>query len=249
MKDTREEIQDTAVGDAIRRLPIPDPRPTFFTDLRGDLERELHEGIVASARSLPRRRRYVRAIAVTAVVSAAVGGVVGASVSRAASGESDTTATEVLVSASTVGFMPAPGWNTIASNMAVGEETSPVAWAATIPFEPEDDYAGFPDNTVAELPSGGIVISVLGPRPFTGEAPFSQLSEEPLVVPEENCLTEAYADQPQPHIALCPLDRWVGNDQVLNVLVWFGTADPGDQPSQAQIDAANAELARFVIPD
>jgi hypothetical protein len=154
----------------------------------------------------------------------------------------------VLSAPTTVRFDPAAGWHTVTATVPVGEETSPSAWAATVSFDPEDDGADFPDSTVKELEAGEIVISVLGPRRFRGQADFAQLSTEPLVISTEGCVTEAYEGQPEPHIALCHLNRWVGEDQVMNVLVWFGTGGPGRAPSQAQVAAANEELARVVIP-
>jgi hypothetical protein len=148
-----------------------------------------------------------------------------------------------------IAFVPADGWNTVMATIAVGEETSAVAWASTGVFSPEDEGAGFPDATVQELPSGEIVISALGPRPFTGEADFPQLADDPLVIGSDECISRAYDGQPAPHITLCHLDRWVGQDRVLNVEVWLGARGPGQIPSEDLLAAANEQLGRLVVDD
>jgi hypothetical protein len=146
-------------------------------------------------------------------------------------------------------FVPADGWNTVAKIAAVGEGTSPVAWAATVPFSPEDEGAGFPDATVAGLRNGEIAITALGPRPFAGEADFPQLADSPLVIGSEQCISRAFDGQPAPHITLCQLDRRVGQDWVLNVLVWLGAAGPEQIPHEVYLAEANAQLARLVMDD
>jgi hypothetical protein len=144
-------------------------------------------------------------------------------------------------------FVPADGWNTVTQSVAVGEETSPVVWATTGVFSPEDEGAGFPDATVRELPPGGIVISALGPRTFAGEADFAQLGDEPLAIGSDECISRAYEDQPAPHITYCHLDRWVGQDRVLNVQVWLGGPAPGQIPGDEVLAAANEQLRRLVV--
>jgi hypothetical protein len=150
---------------------------------------------------------------------------------------------------SKIGFVPADGWNTVTATVAVGEEMSPVAWAATVPFRPEDEGADFPDATVAALLNGETVISALGPRPFTGEADFPQLEAEPLVIGSEQCISRAYDGQPAPHITFCHLDRWIGQGHVLNVDVWLGAAGPLQIPGEDQLEEANDQLSRLVIDD
>jgi hypothetical protein len=144
-------------------------------------------------------------------------------------------------------FAPADGWNTVTQSVAVGEEISPVVWATTGVFSPEDEGAGFPDATVRELPPGGIVISALGPRPFAGEADFPQLEDELLAIGSDECISRAYEDQPAPHITYCHLDRWVGQDHVLNVQVWLGGPAPGQIPGDDVLAAANEQLGRLVV--
>jgi hypothetical protein len=143
-------------------------------------------------------------------------------------------------------FRSAPGWTTYEARIQIGDQTSPVAWAANVPFSAERVQQGLPDNTVKSLPSGGIVISVLGPRRFEGEAAFSDISE-PLQLSADECVT-SYEGQPKPNVSVCPLDRKIGSDHVLNVLVWFGTDGPREKPAQQLLDAANAELTRLSLP-
>jgi hypothetical protein len=143
-------------------------------------------------------------------------------------------------------FLSAPAWTTYEGRTQIGDQTSPVAWAANIPFSAEHLQHGLPHNTVRSLPNGGIVISVLGPRRFDGEADFPDISE-PLQVSADACVA-SYEGQPKSNVSVCPLDRKVGDDHVLNVLVWFGTDGPGGKPAQQQLDAANAELTRLSLP-
>jgi hypothetical protein len=142
-------------------------------------------------------------------------------------------------------FPPAKGWKTFESRTDVGTESAPVAWTANVPFAAERVDQGLPENTVRRLPAGGIVISALGPRPFKGDAPFPDLSV-PLEVSLQSCVT-SYEGQSNTHVTLCPLDRRVGSDQVLNVMVWLGAEAPGAQPSQKLLDLANAQLSRLTI--
>jgi hypothetical protein len=145
-------------------------------------------------------------------------------------------------------LVPLSEWQRVRSTLSVGGEMSPVAWSATSRFQSEDEGADFPDETVKALEAGGIVITVLGPRPFSRDAEFPQLFSAPLVISSDACVSEAYDGQPQPHIALCYLDRWVGPGHVLNVNIWFGTDGPGQAPTEAQVERANDELARLSLP-
>jgi hypothetical protein len=249
MKRPQSADRDQVVADAIERLAVPQPRPGFFEDVRGALAREetrqprpARLSWAALRRPLPRARP--RILLLTAIASALVGGIVGASVSGAAGNR--TIPPPVRVSGGGLSFAPARGWNTLAADLTIRADSAPVAWAATTSFEPETDYSGFPDSTVKALPPGGIVISALGPRPVEDDASFPDISV-PLEISAGTCAT-AYEGQPKPYIALCSLDRQIGRDKVLNVLVWIGTEAAGAKPSQALIEAANSELARLAVP-
>jgi hypothetical protein len=245
------DTQDQVVGDAIRRLAVPEPREGFFEQLRRELNaqrRRRHRRVVmGSQRLLAGPHVRLRALLVTAVASLLLGGVIGASVSGAAdNGSTRVTHVTRMSSLHVPAFRPSEGWNVVTASIMVRSDSSPVAWAANVPFEPEPNFSGFPDNTVKHLSAGGIVISVLGPRPVKAEARFPDISE-PLTLSAGNCVT-SYEGAPRPDIALCPLDRKIEGDQVLNILVWFGTAVPGAKPSDQQLETANAELGRLLIP-
>lgn len=249
MKRSETTHRDQLVGEAIRKLTVPHPRDGFFEDVRQGLDRgdggPRHLVELARAKVGDRIPPVgLRALLATAIASAAVGGVIGASVSGAA--ENRTSPPPTRVSGHDLSFAPAAGWNTLEANLMIRSDSAPVAWAANVGFEPESDYSGFPDATVGALPVGGIVISVLGPRPVTEASSFSDISE-PLQISADSCVT-SYDGQPKPYIALCPIDRRLGTDQVLNVLVWIGADAAGAKPSQELIDAANKELARLTVP-
>jgi hypothetical protein len=230
-------------------LGAPEPRPRFFDDLRQDLQALASESAAQSGRSQRQFfrqswRGHGRVLLATAIVSAAVGGVIGASVSGAAGNPSAPVIKRAASNAPT--FAPAEGWNTVTVSIMVRNDAAPVAWAANVPFAPEADYSGFPDRTVASLTSGGIVISVLGPRQVADNAPFPDVTER-LALRAEDCAT-SYDGAPRPNIALCPLDRTLRPNEVINVQVWIATDGAGAKPDQNLIDEANAELARLALP-
>jgi hypothetical protein len=142
-------------------------------------------------------------------------------------------------------FQPSTGWRTFESKTDIGSEPAPVAWAANVQFEAERVDRGLPENTVRKLPAGGIVISALGPRRFVGDVPFPD-SSVPLEVSLEGCVS-SYEGQSNPLVTLCPLDRRVGSNEVLNVMVWLGADAPAAKPSQRLLDLANEQLSRFTI--
>src|SRR5919201_3505972 len=243
MKSSEWPPRDELVGEAIRQIAVPGPRDGFFDDLRRELARQTPPpGRSAGIRS-QLRRAGPRALVAASLASAVIGGVIGASVSWAANSTQEKGSTSAGGSTT---FEAASGWNTLASTTKIRADSAPVAWAANVPFRPESDYSGFPDSTVKSLPRGGIVISVLGPRPFSGESSFPDISE-PLAVTTSGCVT-SYEGAPRPDIALCPLDRRVRSDQVLNVMVWIRTAAANEGPSPKRLDQANRELARLSVP-
>jgi hypothetical protein len=244
MESSELPPRDELVGEAISQVAVPDPRHGFFDDLRREFARETPAPPAGAGRIRTELRRAgPRALVAACLASAVIGGVIGASVSGAANSKPENSTTSAAASTT---FPAASGWNTLASTTRIRADSAPVAWAANVPFRPESDYSGFPDNTVKHLPRGGIVISVLGPRPFSGETSFPDISN-PLVVTTSNCVT-SYEGAPRSDIALCPLDRRLGSDQVLNVMVWIATAAPNEDPSAALLDEANRELARLSLP-
>ena len=244
MKRSEWPSRDELVGEAIRQVAVPDPRDGFFEELRGQFAQQTPAPPARSGRIRTQLRRAgPRALVAASLASAVIGGVIGASVSVAANSTQEKSTTSAAASTT---FVAASGWNTLASTTKIRADSAPVAWAANVPFRPESDYSGFPDNTVKHLPRDGIVISVLGPRPFSGETSFPDISN-PLVVTSSTCVT-SYEGAPRSDIALCPLDRRVGSDQVLNVMVWIGTGAPNEDPSAQLLDEANRELAQLSLP-
>ncbi|MGH2577683.1 MAG: hypothetical protein ACRDG9_08055, partial [Actinomycetota bacterium] len=118
----------------------------------------------------------------------------------------------------------------------------PMVWAANVPFSPEESTSGFPNITVRGLPPNGIVMTVIGPREYTGDTVFPPATF-PLTISQGFCSHDQYETQPAPRVSRCLVDTMVG-DQLLNVTVWFGM----NTPSEEMYDEANAQLARLVVP-
>ena len=238
------EHQDEIVARALNDLPTPTSSEDFFVRLRLALEeKEAPSTVVPNAwRSgvrVRQRRTLVRAaVLVVVAVAAAAAGALGATLAGAAQ-----TDTPDFVSAWSpiISFQPAEGWNTIETGVG-SEETPRVAWAANVPFEPEESFGGFPDNTVRNLPPSGIVIVAVEPRVYEGGVAFPE-RELPLTLADGYFRSEHYEGQPAPHVSMFVIDALI-DGRLLNVLVWMGTT----QPSDPMINAADEELARLTIP-
>jgi hypothetical protein len=140
-------------------------------------------------------------------------------------------------------FEPDQDWNVVVTTIEPSNpQDLPIVWAANVPFSPEESTEGFPMKTVKSLPSHGIVMTVIGPREYTGRAVFPP-AVFPLTISEGFCRHDQYETQPAPHVSGCLIDTMVGED-LLNVTVWFGT----NAPSPEMYRAANEELTRLVLP-
>jgi hypothetical protein len=140
-------------------------------------------------------------------------------------------------------FEPIEGWNIVLTTIDPNNtQDLPIVWVANVPFSPEESTSGFPNNTVRGLPPNGIVMTVIGPRDYTGDTVFSPATF-PLTISQGFCSHDQYETQPAPHVSKCLVDTMVG-DQLLNVTVWFGM----NTPSEEMYDEANAQLARLVVP-
>jgi hypothetical protein len=139
-------------------------------------------------------------------------------------------------------FEPAPGWNTVNTTLAEGQDALQVAWAANVPFVSETDPSGFPTETIRTLPPDGIVMTAIGPRPYTGRESFPEL-HEPLDLSQGVCAHDNYEGQPAENVSKCRIDAMVG-EKLLNVVVWFGS----NRPTDAIVAEANEELDRLVLP-
>jgi hypothetical protein len=118
-------------------------------------------------------------------------------------------------------FAPGEGWQTRLTSTA----DSPVAWAANVDFSVSDAAQEFPRNTIDALPSGGIVLVAVGPRPFQGEADFPHLSL-PLRLTDGRLASGSYEGQPAPGLSYFYADAWV-DDQLLNLWGYLAENPPG----------------------
>lgn len=227
--------KDDGIGMALRRMPLRGASPDFFVRLRNELERE------SSGRSAPGqvessgRSRRVAVLAATAVLAALAGALTTATVYAA---DQDETAGESPVTT----FEPTNGWNMVLTTVDPNSPNLPIVWAANVPFASEESTTGFPTNTASSLPPDGIVMTVIGPREYTGDTVFPA-AQFPLTIAQGFCSDDQYEGQLAPHVSKCLVDTMV-DAELLNVIVWFGT----NTPSDAMYVEANAQLARLVVP-
>jgi hypothetical protein len=145
--------------------------------------------------------------------------------------------------ASVTTFEPSQDWNLVLTIIDPNNpQDLPIAWAANVPFSPNESASGFPTETIRDLPSDGIVITVVGPREYTGDSVFPPATF-PMTISQGFCSYDEYETQPAPHVSKCLVDTMVG-DELMNVTVWFGTNRPSDDMYQE----ANNQLARLVLP-
>jgi hypothetical protein len=142
----------------------------------------------------------------------------------------------------TAAFRSAPGWNAVNKTLKPTGDAPSVAWAANVSFVPETDPSGFPIETIRTLPPDGIVMTAIGPRPYTGGESFPRL-RQPLDVAQGFCAHDNYEGQPAENVSKCRIDTMVG-DELLNVTVWFGS----NKPTDAMVAEANEQLGRLVLP-
>ncbi len=150
-------------------------------------------------------------------------------------------------------FEAADGWNVVKSDPAIADQPgAPQAWAANVPFAPQDvppgstqGYpGGYPAGTVRTLPPEGIVIvadlllETRNPLP-----PSRQFPERHLPLGLEQPPYSGWEGQPREDLSLSAVNATV-NGWWVTVTVVFGTKDPSD----ALIRQANEEVARLVVP-
>jgi hypothetical protein len=146
-----------------------------------------------------------------------------------------------MATISSPAFVPGGGWHTSETSLTgyAGEGDIPVAWAANVPFSGADAGQDFPTKTINALPSGGIVIVAVGPRPYLGEIDFPHLSL-PLKLTDGQVTTGSYEGKPAPGLSFFFVDTRIG-DQLLNVWGYLGQDPPG-ATIQAEADRALATL-------
>ncbi|MBA3432115.1 MAG: hypothetical protein H0U16_11635 [Actinobacteria bacterium] len=224
------ETRDHLVGRALAQLPVPDRPPDFFDRLEAALQESRSPLAARGFRPLlSSPRRVVAILAATALLSAVLGGMVGVSVQAGPQCEA-------------LSFEPADGWNTVETNVD-SPGAPPAAWAANVAFQPEEDYSAFPDNTVRNLPSDGIVIVAVGPRVYFGGEKFPHF-DFPIALSEALRFNpDQYEGQPASDVSNYVIDGWV-DDKLLNLMVWMGTTDPDASMEQS----ADDQLSRLCIP-
>ena len=234
MTDTKEH-GDTWVGDLLRELPTPTLSVGFFPRVMAEMRSpRLDQRRRAGHLSEPGGRLILALTAVLTVALALPSGFfLGAASVNADPGiepVNDVTS-----------FASAPGWNTVTTTFGPSGQKLSIAWAANVPFAAEENLSGFPSETVTSLPEGGIALVAIGPREYTGASSFPQL-EDPLSLSQGSCVWDEYEGQPASNVSKCMVDVMVG-DRLLNVIVWFGSTEPGPDT----IAAANEELRRLTI--
>jgi hypothetical protein len=216
------EYRDEELAQALSELPIPTTSADFYTRLRGRITR---------TRLRQRRMPGRRLVAAAALVGVAlvVGGIAGAEFAGS---------TRAATSTPVPAFTPAIGWNTVETNTS----GTNLAWAANVPFEPQDTRTTWPMSTLRNLAPDGIVIVVVGPfAPAAGdEVPNLKT---PVRVEDMSFHANNYETQPAPTVSYYLSVAHLGT-QELNVDVWMGRNDP----TPAMKAAADEELARLTLP-
>ena len=139
-------------------------------------------------------------------------------------------------------FSPASGWNSVVAPLPSKlQANNEVSWASDVPFQGGDQASGWPIATVKNLPSGGVV--VFASLAHTLDDPDLRGSHGPAPTSRRLLPLVKYDGQPAPNVSLQMIYAHV-NGQYILVQVWFGQ----NTPTAAQKQAADAELARLVIP-
>lgn len=141
------------------------------------------------------------------------------------------------------GFFEASGWETKSALIGTGDGSLSIAWASNVGFKDDPENTSFPHTTIQALPPDGIVVSVVEPRPYTGDAEFETLAL-PVRLEDGYFLSDQYEGQPATKVSTYVIDGWL-EDQLLNVLVWLGS----NQPTEEMRDAANEELGRLCVSE
>jgi hypothetical protein len=236
------EYRDEELAQALSELPVPATSADFYPRLRARITRTR-----LRQRRMPRRRL----VAATALVGVAL--VVGAFAGAEFAGS-----TGAATSTPVPAFTPALGWNTVETNIQRPAPNTPVpvAWAANVPFGPQDLGTDWPYPPLQNLPPDGIVISVDGPS----EGPFNKqarIVKPPYRVEDmyfwasaadaghaSGQAADTYRGQPAPNVSLFWISAPTGPDQGIGISVWMGR----NEPTAAMKAAADEELSRLTLP-
>ena len=140
-------------------------------------------------------------------------------------------------------FLPANGWTVKGSTFPWGDdEEAQVVWAANVQAADGDAETGWPIETVRHLAGDGIVVCLsMAPQVEDGPSIYPE-RHVPLKLSDATFLTGQYEDQAAPNVSLYRLAAHV-RDQYVTAEVFFGSLEP----SSAALQAADAQLSRFVL--
>jgi hypothetical protein len=145
-------------------------------------------------------------------------------------------------------FKEPAGWNVYRRDFGVGGASLPTLWASNVKFastdlnehpETTESTFGLPTETLSKLPGDGIVLVVMGPRPYAGGSDFP-LFKPPLRL--ANAFRKSRAYGASSDAALFLLDRWVG-DELMNVALWLGTKESASLEQLADDALGRVSLA------
>jgi len=147
-------------------------------------------------------------------------------------------------------FSPAPGWQTESSSADGGSlapHTSPLTWASNVPFAQADldALAGgaltrndWPHHTIDALSSGGLVmVADLAVPGYTAPIDGANFATRPLPLDVHDMIGPVEGDKQFVLTAAV-------SGQFVEVRFFFGS----DTPTDAQLQAAQQELNRLVVP-
>lgn len=222
---------DSRIARAIASLEPPEERADFFSTLR--------ERAVSDQRLIQRRlgaawmQRPRALLTATAAIFALLGATAGGFAATAASG--DNGAPTVLA------FAPAADWNTLQSQDPRQPEVQ-FAWAANIPFAPDDRLTGEPIETAKLLPTNGILVyaSML---PQVPDASGYRDVGGPIELADGQFLSGGFENQPAPNVSEVQINARI-RGRFVYAVVMFGTNEPSAELRQA----AQQELERLLIP-
>jgi hypothetical protein len=239
MNTPRDEHRDERVGNAISALPIAEDSPEFFTRLDAALRAPM-----AAATEEPRRGRAGAWFAVGAAACLVIGGATGAALANSASTTKHQTKVVHIPQATTLGFAPSPGWNTVSATWRFPHGLRQhMAWATNVPIPPAERLAGMPVHIMKTLPPRGIVIWVAAPnwdRPVS-EYPRARLPLHLGAFPKH---TGQYEMQPAPSVSFYGPYQVTANGRQLAAYIYFGS----NPPTAANLKAAQAEVDRLQVP-
>ena len=213
------------------RERVPEPEPDLLEQVRASLIAGRGEG---APRRSGRRGRPGGGGLLIAVAALLLGSAVGFGVGRVF----DPNGGEAAAAPSYgIGFLPADGWNVVQNGIRRGRGATAIA--ATVPLESSDlARGGFPRDTVADLPSDGVVISAtVYPNGYLPQWVLPRV-RAPLH------LTDAAFGEPSPKRTYYRILANV-NDQDVEVRIVFGAAVP---PATATLEA-DRQLSRIVVRD